>query len=55
VLEMAAQDSAVLSHFKIASLVRDHKYRDAPKDGHRGANINIVVHQTMSKRDENIK
>jgi len=32
------QHMLVLSHFKIESLVRDHKYRDAPKpkDGRRG-------------------
>jgi len=33
VLEMAAQDSAVLAHLKKESLVHDHKYRGAPKDG----------------------
>jgi hypothetical protein len=25
-----------LAHLKIEGLVHDHKYRGAPKDGHRG-------------------
>jgi hypothetical protein len=37
----------VLSHFKIESLVCDHKYRGASKEGHRGAIINIVAQQKM--------
>jgi hypothetical protein len=37
----------VLAQFEIESLVHDHKYRGASKDGHRGAIINIVAQQKM--------
>jgi hypothetical protein len=33
VLDRPRQTAAVLAHFKIESLVHDHKYRDAPKMG----------------------
>jgi len=32
-----------LVHLKIESLVHDHKYRGAPKDGHRGKEETIVA------------
>jgi hypothetical protein len=33
----------VLAHLKIEGLVHDHKYRGAPKEGHRGKEETIVV------------
>ena len=32
-----------VSHLKIESLVHDHKYRGAPKDGHLGKEETIVM------------
>ncbi|MBN2089937.1 hypothetical protein JW964_09990 [candidate division KSB1 bacterium] len=34
----------MLAHLKIESLVHDHKFHFAPKDGHCGNEVTIVVH-----------